>query len=222
MKAGSALVLVFLLGPAIALAQTESAAAERARLANQRIQAEMERRERAEEQQREEAARQAAMEAERAARAERQPVSQADPVTQTPPPDRPPAPPAASENVDLSEALEQLRTLGELRDAGYVTDEEFARIKKKILDRQFWLAGPDGPALRRQGSRLLLVVTGDLLANQQGDVVNLERLVYQRHVGFVQAGSFKNVVSVAGHKYCSGVRAQLPRFSDQLRTVHAR
>ena len=34
----------------------------------------------------------------------------------------------------LSVALEQLRTLGELRDAGYVTDDEFERIKRRILE----------------------------------------------------------------------------------------
>ena len=46
-------------------------------------------------------------------------------------------PPAVNEPANLWEALEQLRTLGELRDAGYVTDDEFARIKKKILEKQF-------------------------------------------------------------------------------------
>mgnify|MGYP001829149416 CR=1 FL=1 len=36
--------------------------------------------------------------------------------------------------IDLSPVLDQLRTLGELKDAGYVTDEEFERIKKRLLD----------------------------------------------------------------------------------------
>ena len=34
----------------------------------------------------------------------------------------------------MNKVLEQLRTLGELRDAGYVTNDEFERIKTKILD----------------------------------------------------------------------------------------
>ena len=136
MKARFLLMLAFLIGSALALAQTGDAAAERAQLANQRIQAEIERREREEQARAEAAAREAAVRAEEAARDEQQPVPQADTVTPTPPPDRPPAPPAASRTADMAEVLEQLRTLGELRDAGYVTDEEFARIKTKILDKQ--------------------------------------------------------------------------------------
>lgn len=38
---------------------------------------------------------------------------------------------------EISRALEQLRELGKLRDAGYVTDEEFDRIKQRILDGRF-------------------------------------------------------------------------------------
>lgn len=39
--------------------------------------------------------------------------------------------------VDVSQVLDQIRELGELRDAGYVTDEEFDRIKQRILDARF-------------------------------------------------------------------------------------
>ena len=136
MKATLLLMLAFLIGPALALAQTGDAAAERAQLANQRIQAEIERREREEQALAEAAAREAAVRAKEAAQAEQQRAPQADPLAPAPPPDRSPVPPAASRTVDMAEALEQLRTLGELRDAGYVTDEEFARIKAKILDKQ--------------------------------------------------------------------------------------
>ena len=117
-----------------AFAQTDDAAAERARLANQRIQAEMERREREVQERAEVASREPAQRAEEVEPQQARPVEQ---VSEAPPPDRPPVPPAAKESEDLSEALEQLRTLGQLRDAGYVTDDEFARIKKKILDEQF-------------------------------------------------------------------------------------
>lgn len=137
MKSSAAAMFVFFLGPMIALAQADDPAEERARLANQRIQAEMERRQREEQEHAETAAREEAARADEVARSEPLRASQIDQVTQTPPPDRPPVPPAATGTVDVSAALEQLRTLGELRDAGYITDEEFARIKKKILDRQF-------------------------------------------------------------------------------------
>ena len=134
MKSMLVLLTAILLGSAVAMAQTDDAATERAKLANQRIQAEMQRRER-EEQQRAEAAERVAPQP--AAEAEPQRIQQPDQTNQTPPPDRPPVPPAANESVNISEALDQLRTLGELKDAGYVTEDEFARIKKKILDKQF-------------------------------------------------------------------------------------
>ncbi len=43
----------------------------------------------------------------------------------------------AADAAGITEALEQLRELGELRDAGYVTDEEFDRIKRRILETRF-------------------------------------------------------------------------------------
>jgi hypothetical protein len=138
MKVTLALMLVLLVGPGIALAQTDDAAAERARLANQRIHAEMERRQREEKQRIEEVARRASMQAEAAVPSEMQPAGQEEQpgsVDSVVIPKTASARPVAT--TDISKALEQLRVLGELRDAGYVTDEEFARIKRKILDSEF-------------------------------------------------------------------------------------
>ncbi len=60
------------------------------------------------------------------------------------PPASPPAPLSAqhpgtvpASSAEVSTALQQLRELGSLKDAGYVTDEEFERIKQRILDSQF-------------------------------------------------------------------------------------
>ena len=98
--------------------QSDDAAAERARLANQRIQAEAERQAEIEEQRR----RQQAVQAQRSA-----PQASSSEVD-TPASDVP------ADRTDMYRVLEQLRELGELRDAGYLTDDEFAVLKKKILD----------------------------------------------------------------------------------------
>jgi hypothetical protein len=140
-----ALLVATVVAPA-AWTQAPDPAEERARLANQRIQAE--------------AARQA--EEERARRemtpqaAAAQPVApgpaQSPAVVAVPPPSTPatsvPTPsisqaPAGTEaarqarDAQTSRALEQLKQLGELRDAGYVTEQEFERIKSRILDDRF-------------------------------------------------------------------------------------
>ncbi|MBT8066598.1 MAG: SHOCT domain-containing protein [Gammaproteobacteria bacterium] len=47
-----------------------------------------------------------------------------------------PSPTAKAESKDMSQTLEQLRTLGELKDDGYITEEEFQKIKQRILDSQ--------------------------------------------------------------------------------------
>lgn len=118
-------------------AQENDLADERARLANQRIEAEA--------RAREEQERQARLAAERA-------EGKTSP-TPAPPPggesrgveSDAAAPPAsiapaaaprasATSQGELDRLLEQIRTLGELRDAGYVTDQEFERIKTRILD----------------------------------------------------------------------------------------
>ena len=134
------------------LAQTEDAAAERARLANQRIHAETERRRR-------EAAAQeteVASSATTTVAAASDTATMADPTTPettttataptaasassvTPQPDsNGPAPttPGGSVSVQPDHAfvLEQLDALGELKDKGYVTDEEFERIKRRLLE----------------------------------------------------------------------------------------
>ena len=99
--------------PAFALA--DDVAAERARLANQRIQAEEERRAR------EEAERASQQQTEQE-QAQPQRVEVATEV------------PASASRIEMSRALEQLRELGSLKDAGYLTDEEFQLLKQKILE----------------------------------------------------------------------------------------
>ena len=93
----------------------DDVAAERARLANDRIRAEEEERIRAE-----------------AEQVEQDPVEQ-EQVEKPAEPSVPGTPPAV-DRIELSRALEQLRELGALKDAGYLTDEEFELLKKKILD----------------------------------------------------------------------------------------
>jgi hypothetical protein len=99
-----------------------SVASERARLGNQRIQTETEIRE-LEEQRRLEEAEQERLRAEKDAISNK--VASA--------PGSEPRPSEAGNSVDMSRTLEQLRTLGELKDDGYITEEEFKKIKQKIL-----------------------------------------------------------------------------------------
>ncbi len=118
-------LLLVALAPQATLA--DEVAAERARLATQRIQMEEERRAR------EEAERRALEEAERLAREEAERRSQvarerADAVNEGDASEEP------ADRIEMSRALEQLRELGALRDAGYVTEEEFERLKTKIID----------------------------------------------------------------------------------------
>ncbi len=132
------LASLILLQPASALAQQDnSAAAQRAQIANQRIQAEAQRQAEEEAKRAEAEARQAAaLLAARARQAQAQQL--ANPAAETPalPTGQPQTPPASEEPpaAPMGETLEQIRTLGELRDAGYVTEEEFQRIKSRILD----------------------------------------------------------------------------------------
>ena len=95
-------------------ALSDEVAAERARLANDRIRAAEELRIRAE-----------AEEAEEAQAEQAQTETAAGPSeSETPAPGR----------IEMARALEQLRELGALKDAGYLTDEEFRLLKEKILD----------------------------------------------------------------------------------------
>jgi phage-related minor tail protein len=138
MKVSVLLTLICMLCPTFAVAQSNDAAAERARIANQRIQAEATRRAEEEERRRQAEAQLAAERAAAEARAEQQQAQQTlredPPVVTTR--QEPPRPPAGSP-PDISRSLEQLRKLGELKDAGYLTDEEFARIKNRIIESQF-------------------------------------------------------------------------------------
>jgi hypothetical protein len=130
------------LAPAGALGQAPDAAAERARLANQRIQAEADRRAREEQAQQAPAPGAASEPVNTTAQpgpmtAPPTLVAPAVPVVPVVPAQRP-EPTRAIPDEDLTtRALEQLRDLGKLKDAGYLTDEEFQRIKARIIDRQF-------------------------------------------------------------------------------------
>lgn len=113
--------------PALALDEVGagSAESERQRLGNERIQIEADRRAR-EEQQRLEAEEQARLRAQEDARVEKEAVA-SDPQ---------PKPAGARVESDISQMLEQIRTLGELKDDGYLTEDEFRKIKQRILDDQ--------------------------------------------------------------------------------------
>lgn len=109
--------------PGVALGQSTDAAAERARLADERIQAEAERRAREEQEQQNRAA---------------APVAPAPASAPSPAPAGPAAPTRPATAADLTErGLEQLRELTRMKEAGYLTDAEFQRIKQKILDSHF-------------------------------------------------------------------------------------
>lgn len=123
-RATVALAGLLAIAPGFALAQAPDPAAERARLANERIQAESERRA-----QEELALRNRAAETAMATRAEPPRPPSAD----SPPSPRPP--PADADRT--GRALEQLRELGRLKDAGYLTEAEFQRVKQRILDEHF-------------------------------------------------------------------------------------
>ena len=125
-------LMIYLVGLSMSLAQTagiadqaESATvSERQRLGNQRIQIEAEMRAR-EEQRRLEEAEQARLRAHEAAiRSEAAAIATGSTPGAT----------KVDNSVDMSRTLEQLRMLGELKDDGYITEEEFRKIKQKILD----------------------------------------------------------------------------------------
>ena len=102
------------------LAAGDDIAAERARLANQRIQAEEQRRAREEAEQ----IQQEQSQQEQAQQEQVQQEAVKSDAQALPPTNR----------IEMSRALGQLRELGSLRDAGYLTDEEFQLLKNKILD----------------------------------------------------------------------------------------
>lgn len=143
MKSGLKMLMILMVVPSMALAQTSDVAertegsqaydedrvgsleSERERLGNQRIRTEVELRAREEQR--------------RLAAAEQEKLREQDKGTESdaaiaPSSGSPPA--EADSSKDMSRTLEQLRSLGELKDAGYITEDEFERIKQKILDSQ--------------------------------------------------------------------------------------
>lgn len=129
--------LVSLLIVATTPAMANDVAAERARLANQRIQIEEERRAREEEERLEQAQTQTEPENLRGSTMETASASDQPQETSSAPASRgtqTSASGAPVDRIEMSRVLEQLRELGALREAGYVTEEEFEQLKKKILD----------------------------------------------------------------------------------------
>lgn len=127
----AAVVVAFAYQP-VAAQDPSTAAAERARLANQRIEAEARRRAE-EERALQEAESLETTEPAAAVAASQIPAVSGTAATPAPSPGAA-SRSASGERAELSLVLEQLRTLGELKDAGYVDDEEFERIKQRIID----------------------------------------------------------------------------------------
>ena len=121
MRNQSISLLATLIIAAWAPALADDVADERARLANQRIQIEEERRAREEAERLSQKASESAIPDQDANESV---ISVNEDVVTD----------ASAERMEMSRALEQLRELGGLRDAGYVTEEEFEQLKKKILD----------------------------------------------------------------------------------------
>lgn len=137
------LAALTILAASAAPAQSTDTAAERARLGNERIQLEAQRRAEEERRRRERESGESGTPTQAAdssaSRTDQGPPPRAAPAaseTAAAPSAAPPPLPSADDDR-ISRTLEQLRELGELRDAGYVTDEEFERIKTRILDSRF-------------------------------------------------------------------------------------
>jgi hypothetical protein len=124
----TAFICLLAFAPGLALGQSQDpAAAERARLGNERIEAERRVREELEQQnQAPESAGQPAAATSPSPRTQSQGAS---------PPAGPRRPPTEADRTERG--LQQLRELGKLKDAGYLTDAEFQRIKQQILDIHF-------------------------------------------------------------------------------------
>jgi len=143
MKSKLAIVLIWTIGTASAIAQTDDSApgaarsptyeeqqagsieAERQRLGNARIQQDMELRALEEERRLEEAQQESLRAQEEAAAS-----------TEANAPNLKSKPSGERGSSDMSQMLEQLRTLGELKDSGYITDKEFKELKQEILDNR--------------------------------------------------------------------------------------
>ena len=143
MKLGLKTLVIYMAALSVALAQTNDIAdeteqsqtydeqkarsleSERGRLANQRIQAETEIRAREEQRRLEEAEQERLRAQEEAIKSEGAIAPSSDFRSAE-----------AASSTDMSRTLKQLRSLGELKNDGYITEEEFRRIKQKILDSQ--------------------------------------------------------------------------------------
>lgn len=141
MKLGLRTLVIFMVAISMAMAQTSDMAdatersqtydeqrarsleTERARLGNQRIQTESEIRAREEQRRLEEA--------EQEKRRAQDEVAKSDEAIA---PSSESVPTETGDSIDMSRTLKQLRSLGELKDDGYITEDEFRRIKQKILD----------------------------------------------------------------------------------------
>jgi hypothetical protein len=121
----TALICLLAFAPGLALGQSQDLAAERARLGNERIEAERRAREELEQQN---------PATEPAGQPAASPTPRAQPPGEAPTPG-PRRPPTEADRTERG--LEQLRELGKLKDAGYLTDAEFQRIKQQILDIHF-------------------------------------------------------------------------------------
>lgn len=141
MKLGLRTLVIFMVAISMAMAQTSDMAdatersqtydeqragsleSERARLGNQRIQTELEIRAREEQRRLEEAEQEKRRAQDEAAKSDEAIAPSSESV-----------PTEAGDSIDMSRTLKQLRSLGELKDDGYITEDEFRRIKQKILD----------------------------------------------------------------------------------------
>jgi len=118
----AALSLAFAQSSDTADVAENSMGSERARLANQRIQVEAEMQAR-EEQRRIEEEQARLREQQAAARSAVAAAQNSSPQATE-----------AASSDDMFRTLEQIRLLGELKDEGYISDEEFQKIKQRILD----------------------------------------------------------------------------------------
>jgi len=125
----TAFICMLAFAPGLAFGQSQDPAAERARLGNERIEAERRAREELEQPDRA---------TEPAGQPAGQPAASPTPRTQSQGEAPPPGPRRPPTEADRTErGLQQLRELGKLKDAGYLTDAEFQRIKQQILDIHF-------------------------------------------------------------------------------------
>jgi len=126
-RRATAIICLLAVVPGLALGQAPDPAAERARLANERIEAEAESRAREEAEQQNRTPEPAGQ-----ATAAAAPPNQPQEARNLIEPRRPPT------EADRTErGLQQLRELGRLKDAGYLTDAEFQRVKQQILNTHF-------------------------------------------------------------------------------------